>query len=697
MKSLSVLLLLVALSFPLFSQNYSYSVSTGLRQFISELRPNARLAYPPPKDDVLSDWQSIPFPWNFYGKPVSGFYISDNGYMTFDTAASVSVPGNTFLPSPAAPRSSIFAFWEDLHTEAGFPQWSNEVRVLEWGTAPNRVLVIMWTGVVPAGATFSSSNTLAFAIALLEGGDFDVIFVGGNTTVRTTASIGVQNADRGSATMVDGSPDIRYPSVTADPNDDISYRFAYSNSAVDLALDRHYLQPSVKVNIPVTIKGVVKNVGSQTINGFTLSWNVDGGPAKTETISGIGLASNQTYIFTHTEPWTPDSAGRLYRVGMFISQVNGSDDDQNIANNALFADVFTVLGVSAEKRVLVEEFTGAWCGWCPDGALQMSNIENQIPKAVLLAVHAGGTDSMIVPEGAAIAAAYKPSYPQGMVDRTLFPGQASVPMNRSGNAWLNRAIQQLQLGTPVSLQIQPSFDPVNRMLTADVKVLYEDFVIPGDQRLHVIVVEDRVTGAGRGYDQNNYYSGNASYPNHPYFGESNPIKDFVHRHVPRVYLTGAWGEQLPSGIPAGGEHARSFSVTLPAHLKHQDVEVVAFVSNHSADITRREVLNANSMPLFPHTGMDMPVPDGLHVGALYPNPASGRSYLRLDLPYATEIRVDMYDALGRNVARVADSRFDAGPHFVPIQLHGLAGGLYSVRIAAGARSVVRPLLVTAAR
>lgn len=40
-----------------------------------------------------------------------GYFVSDNGYITFDPAAKASVARNTGLPDASAPAKSIFAFW----------------------------------------------------------------------------------------------------------------------------------------------------------------------------------------------------------------------------------------------------------------------------------------------------------------------------------------------------------------------------------------------------------------------------------------------------------------------------------------------------------------------------------------------------------------------------------------------------------
>lgn len=67
-----------------------------------------------PSNDVFSAAQTIPFAWNFYGTPVSSYLVSDNGYITFDTAASTSDPVNGSIPSTGGPNNAIYSFWDDL-------------------------------------------------------------------------------------------------------------------------------------------------------------------------------------------------------------------------------------------------------------------------------------------------------------------------------------------------------------------------------------------------------------------------------------------------------------------------------------------------------------------------------------------------------------------------------------------------------
>ncbi len=77
-----------------------------------------------------------------------------------------------------------------------------------------------------------------------------------------------------------------------------------------------------------------------------------------------------------------------------------------------------------------------------------------------------------------------------------------------------------------------------------------------------------------------------------------------------------------------------------------------------------------------------PTPLGLTVG---PNPARGPVTVTVDLPSAADLSVEVVDATGRAVARLAGGPRAAGPSVFRWDAAGLAPGLYAVRVRAGAR------------
>lgn len=61
----------------------------------------------------------------------------------------------------------------------------------------------------------------------------------------------------------------------------------------------------------------------------------------------------------------------------------------------------------------------------------------------------------------------------------------------------------------------------------------------------------------------------------------------------------------------------------------------------------------------------------------YPNPASGSATLRVTLAGPGDVRVDLFDALGRRIRRVFSGRIEARvAHAVELDLAGLAAGQY---------------------
>ena len=69
--------------------------------------------------------------------------------------------------------------------------------------------------------------------------------------------------------------------------------------------------------------------------------------------------------------------------------------------------------------------------------------------------------------------------------------------------------------------------------------------------------------------------------------------------------------------------------------------------------------------------------------SVWPNPSSGRATFRYVLPEAARARVEVYDALGRRVAVLADDDRAAGAYEATFEADGLATGLYVYRVTAG--------------
>src|SRR5262245_58440398 len=87
---------------------------------------------------------------------------------------------------------------------------------------------------------------------------------------------------------------------------------------------------------------------------------------------------------------------------------------------------------SYTQKVVLEEFTGAWCGWCVDGHYKMETMTtDNAGKFIGVCVHYG--DGMQI---SSYASFYDPTYnvssfPSGMVNRAPDAGGNGTVMSRS--------------------------------------------------------------------------------------------------------------------------------------------------------------------------------------------------------------------------------------------------------------------------
>lgn len=77
----------------------------------------------------------------------------------------------------------------------------------------------------------------------------------------------------------------------------------------------------------------------------------------------------------------------------------------------------------------------------------------------------------------------------------------------------------------------------------------------------------------------------------------------------------------------------------------------------------------------------------------YPNPFNPRTTIRFDLPRQGDVRLDIYDLLGRNVAKLVDEPREAGTHSVSFEAGGLASGVYLYRLTSGGFVQTRKMIL----
>ena len=78
---------------------------------------------------------------------------------------------------------------------------------------------------------------------------------------------------------------------------------------------------------------------------------------------------------------------------------------------------------------------------------------------------------------------------------------------------------------------------------------------------------------------------------------------------------------------------------------------------------------------------------------IYPNPFNAQAEFILDLSRSENVRVEMYDVLGRLQRIVASERMRAGDQKIRNDGYGLASGIYFLNVKAGEKRVVKKVVM----
>jgi len=335
-------------------------------------------------------------------------------------------------------------------------------------------------------------------------------------------------------------------------------------------------------------------------------------------------------------------------------------------------------GQPGVKHILLEEFSTAPCGFCPDGDLVAAQLIIDHPAVIWLTHHAGfGVDSMTVPESVTIANTFTTFAPGATIDRGDYP----IPVYTmppyiaiSRQKWDSVCVAHLNDPPVVDVFITNQYDSVTRLLNCTVDATFLTTSAPGDLRLNLFLVEDSVVGFGSGYDQTNYYNTTLG---HPYYGAGDPIVGYVHHRIVRKVQTGAWGLTgvIPGAPVAGSTYSHTFTnIPISAAWKDYDMDVIAFVSYYNASANLRQVINSNQKKLTDATTNIISIDNASDGFFLYPNPASENMYV-MNKNRDSESKIIITDLSGKEIL-ISQLQ----PYSSIIETKNIPGGIYFYKV-----------------
>lgn len=349
------------------------------------------------------------------------------------------------------------------------------------------------------------------------------------------------------------------------------------------------MQPVMSVDITTTI--------GETSGTASISTGVTEETAAQQ--STYGAAMNYS-IEGMKAPATPSR----YTIAQSIAAVNGNPDGYAEDNDNVATTVGIALGDQHyDRKAVVEEMTGLWCGWCPRGMVAMENLKTMYADDVItIAVHA---DDALQSESYLPMAYMTSGFPSAFINR-FYLADPYYGFTADATMGITDVVDEI-LASPAEAQIG-----VTSTLSADGSTIdvtsYTRFCLTDNSETpHYAVayalVEDGVRGLA--YAQTNYYSSQMSggpYQNATpetsglpddlaqFVGMGPSIQGLTYNDVARgIYDCFGVEGSLPGNIQSGSMQTHTYSIPVPESISNiANTTLVAMV----VDTETMEVINA---------------------------------------------------------------------------------------------------------
>jgi hypothetical protein len=255
----------------------------------------------------------------------------------------------------------------------------------------------------------------------------------------------------------------------------------------------------------------------------------------------------------------------------------------------------------ANRNVIIEEFTGRGCGYCPDGHRIANELMAANPGRLwAVNIHAGGYaqtsyPNMITTDGNTIHGGFSiDGYPTGVVNRSTANGQ-------SRSAWASIANQQMSQASECNVAGLVVVNPETRVANITVEVYYTGNSSVSENYLTVAMLQDSILGSQSDY-------GSPSFNPTQWIGNQ-----YVHTHILRdVISASAWGDPI-SPTTQGTLITQTYEYTIPASIGSpngvvvdlNNIHFLAWVAERQQGSAYRPILTGCALEMV--QGVDEPI------------------------------------------------------------------------------------------
>lgn len=359
---------------------------------------------------------------------------------------------------------------------------------------------------------------------------------------------------------------------------------------------------------------------------------------------------------------------------------------------------------AGKKQVLLEEFTGQGCTYCPDGHLRSDNITNANPtKAFAINIHEGsfagaqGGKDFKTLDGVAIGQ-WTPNlqggWPKGSINRKpttnpstpVYAPPSGWTMNRG--YWASVASGIMTENTFINLAGQATLNSNTKALTINMEAYYTAAAPSGSvMRITIALLQDNIIAP---------QTGASKYP------AMQVGSNYRHNHALRDIISGAvTGTAMTGATTAGTKWTQTFNYTvtntIPATgtqtipVVLADLKLIAFVTTTSA---AGDVVAVCKVPINITTDInDAAGADLLSNVNVYPNPMTEVGVVVFTLAQSNPVTISVVNTLGQTVLSNNLDALNAGEHKYELDATNLTNGIYFVNIKVGENTTTKKISI----
>ena len=294
-----------------------------------------------------------------------------------------------------------------------------------------------------------------------------------------------------------------------------------------------------------------------------------------------------------------------YELQVNAVKVNGKTNEIESSTSV----PITALNTVPKHRVLLEEYTGLWCGWCPRGYVALEKLAELYPDDYVLVSYHNGDDMEIMSTSA--FPSIVPGYPDAWMERTTELDAYYGTGNKEFGIVDALSAQAKEFGI-ANIELSAELNNLANTVTVNTEVTFPFDVADGTYALEYILVADGLKNSTWG--QSNYYAGGDNgYPKYmDQFSKSNESELYgltFNDIAVQASTIGGIANSVPANVNADVpvSHKYTFNLSKAKNTSGKNViqnndnlKVVALLIDQATG----KVVNANKVKIGQSTGIN---------------------------------------------------------------------------------------------